>query len=58
MDPALFRGADDQYPGGWRTFPRAWPSSEGGVLAGEIRAQVRAAIDALPDRQRRGDHPA
>jgi RNA polymerase sigma-70 factor (ECF subfamily) len=52
VDPALFRGADDQYPGGWRTFPLAWPSSERTVLAGEVRAQVRAAIDALPDRQR------
>ena len=52
VDPALFRGADEQYPGGWRTFPLAWPSSEGTVLAGEVRAQVRSAIDALPDRQR------
>jgi RNA polymerase sigma-70 factor (ECF subfamily) len=51
VDPALFRGTDDQYPGGWRTFPLAWPSSEA-VLAGEVRAQVRAAIDTLPDRQR------
>ena len=52
VDPALFRDAGDQYPGGWRTFPLAWPSSEGTVLAGEVRAQVRAAIEALPDRQR------
>ena len=21
VDPALFRDADDQYPGGWRSFP-------------------------------------
>jgi len=52
IDPALFRDADDQYPGGWRSFPLTWPSSDGAVLAGEIRAQVRAAVDALPDRQR------
>ncbi len=52
VDPALFRGAEDQYPGGWRSFPREWQSSEGGVLAGELRALVRAAFDALPDRQR------
>ena len=52
VDPALFRAADDQYPGGWRSFPLEWPSSEGTVLAGEVRAEVRAAIDALPDRQR------
>ena len=52
VDPALFRDADDPYAGGWRSFPLTWPSSDGAVLAGEIRAQVRAAVDALPDRQR------
>ena len=49
---ALFRDADDPYPGHWRSFPREWRSSEGVVLAGEVRAQVRTAIDLLPDRQR------
>ena len=52
VDPALFRDAGDQYAGGWRSFPLAWPSCEGAVLGGEVRAHVRAAIDALPDRQR------
>jgi len=52
LDPALFRGADDEYPGGWRAFPGEWHSAEGNVLAGEVRATVRAAIDALPARQR------
>jgi RNA polymerase sigma-70 factor (ECF subfamily) len=52
VDPALFRGADDQYPGGWRSFPHEWQSSESGALAGELRAQLRCALDALPDRQR------
>jgi len=52
VDPALFRDADDQYPGGWRSFPREWQTSEGSVLAGEVRTHLRAAIDALPDRQR------
>ena len=52
VDPALFRDADDHYAGGWRSFPLAWPSCEGAVLAGEVRARIRAAIDALPDRQR------
>ena len=46
------RDADDQYPGGWRSFPREWQTSEGSVLAGEVRTHLRAAIDALPDRQR------
>jgi RNA polymerase sigma-70 factor (ECF subfamily) len=52
VDPALFRGADDDYPGGWRSFPREWQSSEGGALASELRTEVRCAFDALPDRQR------
>ncbi len=52
LDRSLFRDADEPYPGHWRSFPREWRSSEGAVLAGEIRAQVRLAIDVLPDRQR------
>jgi RNA polymerase sigma-70 factor (ECF subfamily) len=52
VDPALFRGPDDQYPGGWRSFPTEWRSAEQGVLAEEVRRYVRQAIDALPDRQR------
>src|SRR5690242_4934929 len=50
VDPVLFRGPDDQYPGGWRAFPQEWHSAEGSVLAEEVRAHLRAAIDALPDR--------
>jgi RNA polymerase sigma-70 factor, ECF subfamily len=53
VDPGLFRGADDRYPGGWRSFPPEWPhSSEGSVLAAEMREVVDAAVDTLPDRQR------
>ena len=52
VDPALFRDADDQYPGGWRSFPQEWHSAESSVLDGEVRTTVRAAIDSLPDRQR------
>ncbi len=52
VDAALFRGADDEYAGGWWAFPREWRSPEGGVLAGEVRTTVRQAVDALPDRQR------
>ncbi|MGA9101030.1 RNA polymerase sigma factor [Aeromicrobium sp.] len=52
VDPDLFRDADDQYPGGWRSFPQEWHSAEGSVLAGEVRTHLRAAIDALPDRKR------
>jgi RNA polymerase sigma-70 factor (ECF subfamily) len=55
LDPALFRSADDAYPGGWRAAPAAWPAEvavEGSVLAGEVRGELRTAVDALPDRQR------
>jgi RNA polymerase sigma-70 factor (ECF subfamily) len=52
VDPALFRGAEDQYPGGWREFPASWPSAEGSILASEIRTRVGAALETLPDRQR------
>ncbi len=52
VDPMLFRDADDAYPGGWRSFPKEWDSAESSVVAGEVRTTVRAAIDALPERQR------
>ncbi len=52
VDPALFRDAADAYPGGWRTFPQEWNSSERTVLAAEIRTEIRAAIESLPERQR------
>lgn len=52
VDPVAFRGVDDEYAGGWRSFPREWHSSEGAVLAGELRTRVRLAFDALPTRQR------
>jgi RNA polymerase sigma-70 factor (ECF subfamily) len=55
LDPALFRSAGDPYPGHWRAAPAAWPDEvavEGSVLAGEVRSELRSAVDALPDRQR------
>lgn len=51
LDPSLFRDADDEYPGHWRSFPDPW-SSEQALLDGEVRSQIRAAINALPARQR------
>jgi RNA polymerase sigma-70 factor (ECF subfamily) len=51
VDPSRFRGVDDQYPGGWLTFPERWPSTEREVLAHEVRATVAAAIESLPVRQ-------
>jgi RNA polymerase sigma-70 factor, ECF subfamily len=55
LDPALFQSGTDPHPGGWRAAPAAWPEEvavEGSVLAGEVRAELRTALDALPDRQR------
>jgi RNA polymerase sigma-70 factor (ECF subfamily) len=55
LDPALFQSAGEPHPGGWRAAPAAWPEElavEGSVLAGEVRQELRAAVDALPDRQR------
>jgi RNA polymerase sigma-70 factor (ECF subfamily) len=49
LDPVLFRD------GGWRAAPAAWPTEvavEGSVLAGEVRGELRTAVDALPERQR------
>jgi RNA polymerase sigma-70 factor (ECF subfamily) len=51
VDRERFRGPDDEYPGGWRTFPEQW-STESAVMAGEVRMTVRAALDTLPERQR------
>jgi RNA polymerase sigma-70 factor, ECF subfamily len=50
-----FRDSDDEYPGGWRSFPEPWPSlhnPESEVLRTEVRMTVTAAIRALPARQR------
>jgi RNA polymerase sigma-70 factor (ECF subfamily) len=55
LDPALFQGAGEPHPGGWRAAPAAWPDEaavEGSVLAGEVRRELRAALDKLPERQR------
>ena len=50
--PEAFQGPDEPYPGHWREFPAAWPGPELAALAGEIRAELAAALDELPDRQR------
>ena len=51
VDPGRFRGAHDQYPGGWLAFPERWPTTESEALAHEVRAGVAAAIERLPVRQ-------
>jgi RNA polymerase sigma-70 factor, ECF subfamily len=52
VDPDRFRGPEDPYPGGWRSFPPEWRSAEDGVLDSEIRDHLRLALEQLPDRQR------
>jgi RNA polymerase sigma-70 factor (ECF subfamily) len=52
VDPDLFRGADDQYAGGWRSFPQEWRSPEDGALESEVRDRLSRTLAQLPDRQR------
>lgn len=52
-DPDRFLGADHpRFPGHWAMGPTRWPTPEEGLLAGETRNVVIAAIDALPEAQR------
>jgi RNA polymerase sigma-70 factor, ECF subfamily len=54
VDPDRFLAADHPaFPGHWATPPRSWAAlPEEALLAGETRARVLAAIDALPAAQR------
>jgi RNA polymerase sigma-70 factor (ECF subfamily) len=53
VDPERFLPADHgRYPGHWVIAPARWPTPEEGLLAGELRAVVVAAIGALPVAQR------
>ncbi len=48
-----FRGPEDRWAGHWATPPEEWGRPEQELLSAETRTLVRAAIDALPDAQRR-----
>jgi RNA polymerase sigma-70 factor, ECF subfamily len=53
VDPDRFLPADHKrFPGHWAVMPSAWPTPEEGVLAGETREVIAAAIAALPAAQR------
>jgi RNA polymerase sigma-70 factor, ECF subfamily len=53
VDPARFLPADHQlFPGHWALMPVRWPTPEEGLLAGETRAVIAAAIAELPLAQR------
>jgi RNA polymerase sigma-70 factor (ECF subfamily) len=53
VDPDRFLPADHpRYPGGWSAAPAEWSQfPEERMLAGEVRACIRAAIESLPSRQ-------
>lgn len=52
VDPDRFRDAADPYPGGWKSFPIAWPGPEQRALSHDVHDVVARAIAALPQQQR------
>jgi RNA polymerase sigma-70 factor (ECF subfamily) len=55
VDPARFRGEDDEWPGHWRedAAPSPFPETpEGSVLGDELIAVARGEVEKLPERQR------
>ena len=54
VDPSEFWPADHaEWANGWVSYPQRWePLPEDRMLAGELRAQIQLAIDALPPTQR------
>jgi RNA polymerase sigma-70 factor (ECF subfamily) len=50
VDPDAFQGADEPYPGHWRSFPAPWP--EQAVLGREVLDVIREAVERLPAQQR------
>jgi RNA polymerase sigma-70 factor, ECF subfamily len=53
VDPDRFLPPDHAlFPGHWAIMPTRWPTPEEGLLAGETRAVIAAAIEQLPKAQR------
>ncbi len=52
VDPDRFRPPGQEWPGHWATPPRPWDLPESALLSHEVRTRLRAALDALPPRQR------
>ena len=53
VDPDRFLPADHElFPGHWAVTPARWPTPEEGLLAGETREVIAAAIEELPKAQR------
>jgi RNA polymerase sigma-70 factor (ECF subfamily) len=53
VEPERFTGPDQQWPGGWITFPSSWDEiPEERILSQETLTRIQEAIDALPPGQR------
>ena len=53
VEPDRFRGADQEWPGHWISFPSNWDDMpENRLLSQETRQHITAAIDMLPANQR------
>jgi RNA polymerase sigma-70 factor, ECF subfamily len=53
VDPDRFLPADhERFPGHWASMPARWPTPEEGLMAGETREVIAAAIAELPEAQR------
>ena len=52
VDTDRFQKDDEAWPGHWATPPRPWQKSERRLLSLEARAQLKAALTQLPNRQR------
>jgi RNA polymerase sigma-70 factor, ECF subfamily len=53
VDPGRFLPEDhEQWPGHWALPPSRWPTPDEGLMAGETRAVIVAALEALPPAQR------
>jgi RNA polymerase sigma-70 factor, ECF subfamily len=53
VEPERFRGADDPYPGHWKSYPTDWETlAEQQLLARETLEVVERAIQELPETQR------
>jgi RNA polymerase sigma-70 factor, ECF subfamily len=49
VDPDRFLPSDHElFPGHWAIMPARWPTPEEGLLAGEVRGVIGAAIAELP----------
>jgi RNA polymerase sigma-70 factor, ECF subfamily len=52
IDADRFQSDHDAWPGHWATPPRPWQKPERRLLSLEARGHLKAALDALPERQR------